>query len=315
MPAGDRGPRPGPHHHPATVTGVTVASLPTCRLGRTEHRSSRAVLGGAAFWDATPTEAEGPFHDAIARGVNHLDIAPQYGRAEAAVGAHIPAVRDRLFVAAKTLRSHPDGVRAQLEDSLRTLGCDHLDLYQAHGVTDLEDLDRRSPALEAICAARAEGIVRFAGITGHDLGTARAQLQALRRFDLDTVMFPCFPRLWADPGYRADAEALLDECARRDVGVMVIKAVAWRPWGDDPKEPGSPWYRPYRSPEAVRRGVRFALSTPGVHALCTPGDLRLLPLVLDEVGAYEPLDEAARDATIAAMADEPLIFPLAVHAR
>ena len=118
------------------------------RLGRTEHRSSVAILGGAAFWATESPEAARPtFELALERGVNHLDIAPQYGNAERVVGPLVPAVRDRLFVAAKTLRANADGAEAQLDETRRLLGCDVLDLYQAHGVVDLAELDRRAPAL------------------------------------------------------------------------------------------------------------------------------------------------------------------------
>ena len=83
----------------------------------------------------------------------------------------MPAVRDRLFLACKTLRKNADGVRAQLEHSLELFGTDHFDLYQLHGVTDLDVLDERvEAAAEAILAARDEGLVRHVGITGHDLG-------------------------------------------------------------------------------------------------------------------------------------------------
>ena len=61
-------------------------SLLTCRLGRTGHHSSVAILGGAAFWRATPDEAAESFALALAHGVNHLDIAPSYGAAEDVVG-------------------------------------------------------------------------------------------------------------------------------------------------------------------------------------------------------------------------------------
>jgi len=84
-----------------------------------------------------------------------------------------------------TRRPDRDGARWELEESLRRLGCDQLDLHQAHGVT------------------------------GHDLGAPRAHLAAVKRYDLDTVMFPLYPRVWADPVYRADAEALLSYCAER----------------------------------------------------------------------------------------------------
>ncbi len=92
--------------------------METRRLGRTEHRSSVAVLGAAAFWDGTPAATEAVFRAALDAGVNHLDVAPQYGRAQELLGPLIPEVRDRLFVGCKTLRHSPDGVRAQLEESL-----------------------------------------------------------------------------------------------------------------------------------------------------------------------------------------------------
>src|SRR5438874_4893926 len=118
------------------------------RLGRTGHKSSVAILGGAAFWMATPEEGAAGLQLAMSRGVNHLDIAPQYGNAQAAAGPAIPAVRDQLFVAAKTLRSNPDGVTAQFDESRQLLGCDVLDLYQAHAVTTIEQLDERGPGIE-----------------------------------------------------------------------------------------------------------------------------------------------------------------------
>lgn len=81
------------------------------RLGRTGHESSVAILGGAACWDASPEQAKAWFDLARSRGVNHLDIAPQYGAAESVVGPHLTDVRSELFVAGKTLRANPDGVR------------------------------------------------------------------------------------------------------------------------------------------------------------------------------------------------------------
>ncbi len=168
------------------------------RLGRTGHDSSVAILGGAAFWDGDPETTGAAFAAALAAGVNHLDVAPQYGRAQEALGPFIPAVRNRLFVACKTLHHRADDVRAQLEESLGLLRCDRFDLYQLHAVTDLAELDARSGAVEAILAARDEGLCRFVGITGHNLDAPGAHLEALRRYDLDTVMFPVNPRLWAD---------------------------------------------------------------------------------------------------------------------
>ncbi len=100
-------------------------------------------------------------------------------------------------------------------------------------------------------AARDEGLCRYVGITGHDLTPPRGAREALRRYDLDTVMFPVNPRLWADAAYRADAEALVAEAAGRDVGVMAIKAVAARPWGGRPHTTAT-WYEPYTTTTTSR---------------------------------------------------------------
>lgn len=287
--------------------------METRRLGRTGHHSSLAILGGAAFWDASTEVAAPVFQAALDRGVNHLDIAPQYGLAEDAIGPLVPAVRDRLFVAAKTLRANPDGVRDQLETTMTKLGVDQLDLYQLHAVTDLDELERRASAAEAILRARDEGLVRYVGITGHDLGTCAAQLEALRRWDLDTVMFPVSPRLWAEAQFRSDAEALLAHCTEHDVGVQAIKAASWRPWGQR-RPTHMSWYEPLQERGAIQRSVNFALSTPGVQVFATPGDREVLMLALDAADAYEPLDDEQRAAAIAATDPDDLIFPIAEKA-
>ena len=273
------------------------------RLGRTGHESSVAILGGAAFALSTTDEAEPAFAAALARGVNHLDIAPRYGEAERAVGPLVPPVRDRLFIGEKTTRRAADGVRAQLDESLQRLRTDHVDLYQLHGVTSVDVLDERRHAADAIMRARDEGLTRFFGITGHGLAAPATFVEALGRYDLDTVMFPVYPRLWADVDYRRAAEELLSICSARDLGVMAIKAVARQPWGQDDRDRfATTWYEPRREPESIARGVHFALSTPGVHAFCTPGDLGLLPLALDAAERATAMDDDARIAAIEEMA-------------
>jgi aryl-alcohol dehydrogenase-like predicted oxidoreductase len=288
-----------------------MAAMDRRRLGRTGHESSVAILGGAAFARATPEETAAAFAEAIANGVNHLDIAPRYGDAETLVGPFLEPVRDRMFVACKTTRRNADGVRAQLDESLVKLRTDRFDLYQMHAVTSLEVLEERTAAAEAILEARDEGVVGFAGITGHDMGAPAAFLEALRRWDLDTVMFPVNARMWADAQYRADAEALLETCADRDIGVMAIKAAAKRPW-DDGERFATTWYEPLDEDEQITDGVSFTLSVPGVHAFCTPGDLRILRLALDAAERYAPMRTADRERKIEEAASQPSIFPMPV---
>jgi aryl-alcohol dehydrogenase-like predicted oxidoreductase len=278
-------------------------------LGRTGHASSVAVLGGAAFALAEPEEAARGFELALARGVNHLDIAPRYGAAERLIGPLVPAVRDRLFLACKTARKNRDGARAQLEESLRLFGTDHFDLYQAHAVTTVEVLDERREAIEMILHARDEGLTRFAGITGHNVEAPATFLAALERYDLDTVMFPVNPRLWSDRDYRRSAEDLLRICRDRNLGVMAIKAAARRPWSGGARF-ATTWYEPYAEAAEIAIGVRFALSVPGVHAFCTPGDLGILPAALDAAERYVPMAADERETCAQGRADDANIFPI-----
>ncbi len=284
--------------------------MQTRRLGRTGHQSSLAVLGGIVFHFVDEAEAGRVLHAALDAGVTHLDIAPGYLTAEATVGPHLPAVRDRLFIGEKSGETTRDAVRRQLDDTLRLLQTEAVDLYQLHGVTSVADLERRSGAVDALMEARDEGLCRWIGITGHDLGTAAAQHEALRRYDLDTVMLPINPAMWANDDYRRDAESLLAEAQVRDVGVHAIKAAAARPWADGEARGASTWYAPHTERAALEQGIRFALSTPGVTAFCTPGDASLLPVSLDIAAGYASLSDHERQAAIDAQVGVPSIFPL-----
>ena len=213
--------------------------METRRLGRTGHRSSVVTFGGAAIGRVDQATADRAIEAALAAGVNHVDVAPTYGDAELRLQPWIARSRDRIFLGGKTRERDREAAKAQLHRSLERLGTDRLDLYQLHSVGKLADLDACTAAggaLETLVEARAEGLVRWLGITGHTHDAPATHLEALRRFDFDTVMFPINFVLWADPAYRRDAEALLEACRARDVGVHVIKAVAKDPWGDRPED-------------------------------------------------------------------------------
>jgi predicted aldo/keto reductase-like oxidoreductase len=293
---------------------VHVSELPTRRLGRTEHHSSVAILGTAAYGGSNPDDVAASFHAALDAGINHIDIAPGYGRAELLVGPLVPAVRDSIFIGEKSGAQSASHLRHHLERSLTRLGTDHFDLYQAHGVTSIDDLNQRTEAIEEILRARDEGLVRFVGITGHDFGTAAAQLEAVRRYDLDTVMLPVYAGALANPQYAADLATLLDEAARRDLGVQAIKVGAHQPWGDRTPTHAC-WYEPFTDAAHLTRGVRFTLSTPGVHVFATTGDLRLIPTLVDAALRYTPMTADERDALLQEAADWPTIFPLMEHAK
>jgi aryl-alcohol dehydrogenase-like predicted oxidoreductase len=252
------------------------------------------AFGAAGIGRVSPDVADRAIQTALDQGVNHMDVAPSYGEAELRLRPWMATIRDRIFLGCKTRERTREAARAELRRSLERLGTDRFDLYQLHSVGKLPDLDActaRGGALEALVEARGEGLVRWLGITGHTHDAPRTHLEALRRFDFDTVMFPLNFVLWADPAYRRDAEALLEACRTRDVGIHVIKTLAKDPWGDRPHAQTT-WYEPFTDQPTIDRAVAFVLARP-VTTLCSTGDVTVLPKFLDAARRVGPLDTTA----------------------
>jgi aryl-alcohol dehydrogenase-like predicted oxidoreductase len=283
--------------------------METRRFGRTGHRSTVAIRGGAAFSSATQAESDVMMERAIAAGVNHIDVAPSYGEAEARMGPWLARERGRFFLGCKTTERTRQGAAAELRRSLQRLQVERFELYQIHAVTSFADLDavtQAGGALEAALEAREQGLTRSIGITGHGWQVAAVFLEALRRFDFDSVLFPVNYSQYAHAGYRREAEALLRECQARDVGVMAIKSVAHEPWGEQAHS-YTTWYRPLTTLEDIQPAVNFALSQP-VTGLCTAGDARLLDLMLEACEHYQPMGAAEQAQLIEAGAAYAPIF-------
>lgn len=283
--------------------------MQTRRLGRTGHLSSLVIMGTAAFWDIDQEGANAALDLAAEHGVNHIDVAPQYGNAQAVVGPWLESRRDRFFVSCKTLLRTRDEAWADLQNSLALLRTDVIDLYQFHAITTWDEFEQvcaPGGAAEAFRQARDEGLVRYLGITGHGMLAPAIQAAALERLDLDTVMFPINPRLYADANYRRDAERLLQLAAERDAGVMIIKAIAKGPWGDKEKTYG-PWYEPYASADAIESSVRFVLSQP-VTCIASAADVRLLLPTFEAAERFTPMSASEQAALIERRASDELIF-------
>lgn len=279
------------------------------RLGRTGHMSSVIIFGTAAFWEIDQDSANRALDLGLSYGVNHIDVAPQYGQAEERLGPWLENHRDKFFLGCKTQERERATSWAELQRSLKKLHTDKLDLYQLHAVTTFEELDAAmgpGGAIETLQEARERGLTRWLGITGHGLQSPAVFVAALERFDFDTVMFPIHPRLYADPDYRRDAERLLKLCVEKDVGVQIIKAVTKGPWGDQEKQYNT-WYQPYDTPERITQGVRFALSQEGVTGIPSAGDVRLLPHVLEAGKRFTPMTPGEQTAAIE---DSRVLAPL-----
>ena len=272
------------------------------RLGRIGRSSSVLIYGGAALSDVSQEVADGSIRQALDAGIDHFDTAAGYGDSELQLGRWMPRIRDRIFLASKTGDREASAVYDSIRRSLERLRVDRLDLIQLHAVRDLEDLGRATGAggaLEGALRARDEGLVDAIGITGHGMKAPAVHLEALRRYPFDTVLTPFNHRLWIEPEYRRDLEALEEEIRAQDAGLMFIKALArnlWRPG----EHAFDTWYEPLDDQATIDAAVAFALSRPTVTGLATAGDVRLLPLMIEaerrtaRISADLAADELAR---------------------
>ncbi len=282
--------------------------MKTRLFGRTGHMSTAAIFGAASFWEVTQAEADAVMEKVIAAGVNHIDVAPSYGLAEERLAPWLARERNRFFLGCKTMERTREGAATELRRSLERLQVDTFDLYQLHAVTSMEELDQATGpggALEAVLDGREEGLTHFIGITSHGVDAPAVLLEALRRFDFDSVLFPLNFVLYANPVYRRNAEELLRQCRTRDVGIMIIKAIAKGPWGDRPKVYNT-WYEPFDDAAHIQQAVNFALSQD-VTGLCTVADVTLLSLFLEACEHFTPISAAQQEVLVASAAEyEPL---------
>ena len=284
--------------------------METRRLGRLGHHSSVLVHGGAALADVTQEVADASLEEALDAGINHLDVAAGYGDAELRLGARMPEIRDRVFLATKTGLRDREGAWRQIGSSLERLQTDRVDLLQLHAIGDLDELDLAlgaGGAIEAAVRAQEEGMVGAVGITGHGPRAASTHLEALRRFPFATVLTPLNAVLWRDPAFRTAWDELVSEVRRQDVGLLTIKAVARRNYPQVPagqelgEQAWTTWYEPLADPQQVRAAVSWLLAQDHVTAMATPGDVRLLRLVVD--AERERIGLAEAEAALADVED------------
>ena len=269
-------------------------------LGRTGHASTVVCFGTAGIGRVTQEVADEAVEQVLAYGVNHIDIAPTYGEAMERMKPWMPRIRERMFLGAKTGKRSKDEAWDEINDCMRRLGVDSFDLFQLHYVANMEVLDRvtgKSGALEALVEMRDRGLTRFIGITGHGPEAPRVQIEALDRFDFDTVMFPISAAIYRNAEYRRDAERLLALAIERNVGVHTIKMIARGGWGDRERE-CTTWYDPHRDQEDIDAALWWVLSQP-MHTAPSAGDVQILPKVLSAAERFQHLDDDSQADVIA----------------
>jgi aryl-alcohol dehydrogenase-like predicted oxidoreductase len=258
--------------------------METRRLGRIGHQSSVLIYGAAALGEVDQDTADASVQEALDAGINHFDVAADYGDAELRLGPWMPRIRDDIFLATKTGLRDAEPAWVQINKSLERLQTDHVDLIQLHAVGDVDELDkvtRTGGSLESALRAVDEGLAGAVGITGHSHTAPSTHLEALRRHPFSTVLSPINIALWLREDYRTDYLALVDEVHRQDAGLMTIKTVARRNWPEGPDgAPYATWYEPHDRPDLITATVSWSLSRPEITGIATPGDVSLLKHVI-----------------------------------
>ena len=277
-------------------------------FGRTGHESSRVIFGAAALGGMSQDRADATLAQVSEAGINHIDTAASYGESELRLAPWLADHRDEVFLATKTGLRDGASARAQLESSLQRLGVDHVDMIQLHNLVEDEEFDvahGAGGAVEALSAARDEGLVRFIGVTGHGTRIPGMHSRSLDRFDFDSVLIPYNFTMLDNPAYRSDVETLLATCADRRVAVQTIKSIARRRWPNLEDRRFS-WYQPLEDEAAIGRAVQHVLGNPQVF-LNTTSDARKLPTIFAAAqgSVAAPSDDAMRADT-----DSHAITPL-----
>jgi aryl-alcohol dehydrogenase-like predicted oxidoreductase len=213
----------------AEVRGsATPPPMPERPLGKTGHNVRLFSLGGQATIERPDTDAESEaiINRAIDLGVNYIDTAAAYGRgiSQKYIGRVMATRRNEVFLATKTHRRSYDESMQLLDQSLESLQTDHLDLWQLHNLTTMEQLDQvfaDDGAIHALEKARSDGTVRFLGLTGH--ANPDVLMEFMSRFDFDTILMALNP---ADKYHRPFMDELLPEANRRQMGVIAMKIPA-----------------------------------------------------------------------------------------
>jgi predicted aldo/keto reductase-like oxidoreductase len=210
-----------------SISGAVASRpIPSRPLGQTGCNVTQFGLGGEGVLrtHGRMAEAVAVIHRALDQGVTYCDTAPAYASSLDYYGAALGERRGQVFLASKTHDRTRDGSLRLLDESLKRLRTDHLDLWQLHDLrtsTDLKMIFGRGGALEALTEAREEGRVRFLGLTGHH--SPAILLEAMNRFAFDTVLVALNA---ADVHRSSFARSVLVEATRRGMGVIGMKVYA-----------------------------------------------------------------------------------------
>jgi uncharacterized protein len=266
------------------VSNTSGNAIPMRQFGRHEVKISALGFGGHHLGDA-PDErtATSLVRQAVDGGVTFFDNCWEYhrGKTEDWMGAGLKGVRDRVFLMTKVCTHGRDKDLAlrMLEESLRRLRTDHLDLWQIHGVSFENDPDlfiRKNGAAEALEQAKKEGKVRFVGFTGHKDPSVHLKMLATG-FPFDSVQMPLNP---FDSQFHSFERQVLPELNRRGIAALGMKPICGH---GDPVQKGV---------LTGEEALRYAMSLPVTTTITGIDKPEALQQALKVAQGFEPMQSS-----------------------
>jgi aryl-alcohol dehydrogenase-like predicted oxidoreductase len=276
---------------------ATDGPLPTRVLGRTGARVTILGLGTAPIGEGpvdTP-EAVRIFGEVIERGVNYIDTARIYGNAEEALGQLVPSRRDKLFLVTKVWTDSAAEAEKSLEESLRQLKVDHVDLVHIHhvGGKDIEKVLAPDGVLAYLQRQKQAGKLRFIGMSGH----ARPP-RFLRMLETDAIDVVMPVMNYADRNIYNFEGTVLPECRKRNVGVVAMKVYAGIVGGFPNHRRASVGCN--TPPDKLPQALAYALDLEGVSAaVIGPYTLDQALQNVELARRYRPLTDPERTELLA----------------
>jgi uncharacterized protein len=265
--------------------GATSGEVPKRALGRTGAMVSAMGIGGYHLGSAATDQSSNEIvAKALDHGINFFDNAWEYhdGLSEERLGKALKGKRDRAFVMTKVCTHGRDKRLAMrmLEESLRRLQTDHLDLWQIHEVVydnDPELIFAPDGAAEALTAAKQQGKVRFIGFTGHKDPEVHLKMLS-HNFPFDTVQMPlnC-----CDSTFRSFEIQVLPEANRLGLGCLGMKSL------------GGSGELVRQGAVSAEQGLRYAMSLPVATTISGVDSMQVLDQNLQVAVNFKPLETAA----------------------
>jgi len=261
--------------------------IPTLPFGRTGHESTRTIFGAAAFWDTPQKDVDATMDIVLQNGINHVDVAASYGKAEQLLGDWIRRHGRPFFLATKTGERTKQAAYDQIRRSLDLLHVSQVDMIQLHALHEEPDWTTAfgsDGVIEAVIQARDEGLVRFIGVTGHGVPVTDFHLRSLAQFDFDSVLLPYNHVMMQNPRYAKGFNKVLAVCKERNVAVQTIKGITRSPWKDT-QQNRTTWYRPLEEQADIDLATHWIFGNPQVF-LNTAGDINILPRILESAHRF-----------------------------